>query len=289
MRAMALLETKPMGVALQTRVHHGRSAAGLADLVDGIGTEEFGARLVRLLHEVCGADHCAIFRLGGETITALAVGSFDTTQPSTPMVERYLREGLWRKDPAMAMARSQAAAEGGSLIHVDLNDTGYSALRPRIYEEVKDRVVLCGRRNDIEFGLSVVRTHADPFHPGELDQLACMSETLVAAMAKHISVLAHRPNVATALTELSEIENCMAAHSELPRRELEVCARILYGISSIGISIDLGVGEESVKTYRKRAYQRLRIGSERELLHWYLAQWSAWRGHLYAPGRSTVH
>jgi len=67
------------------------------------------------------------------------------------------------------------------------------------------------------------------------------------------------------------------------------CSRILYGLSSIGISLDLGAGEESAKTYRKRAYQRLRIGSERELLHWYLAQWSAWRGHLYAPVRNTIH
>jgi DNA-binding CsgD family transcriptional regulator len=55
-----------------------------------------------------------------------------------------------------------------------------------------------------------------------------------------------------------------------------VCARVLYGLSSTAIALDLDVGEETVKTYRKRAYQRLAIGSERELLNWYLAQWSRW-------------
>jgi hypothetical protein len=28
----------------------------LAQLVDGIGTDQFGFRLIRLLHDVCGAD-----------------------------------------------------------------------------------------------------------------------------------------------------------------------------------------------------------------------------------------
>ena len=90
-----------------------------------------------------------------------------------------------------------------------------------------------------------------------------------------------RPNVAQALTALDEIENCIVATSALPRREAEVSARILYGLSSVGIALDLSVSEETVKTYRKRAYQRLAIGSERELLTWYLARWSRWRGHRF--------
>ncbi len=90
------------------------------------------------------------------------------------------------------------------------------------------------------------------------------------------------------LSVLAEIESCIEATSELPRREAEVCARILYGLSSVGISLDLSVTEETVKTYRKRAYQRLVIGSERELLTWYLACWSRWRGHRFEkPSRSV--
>jgi DNA-binding CsgD family transcriptional regulator len=75
----------------------------------------------------------------------------------------------------------------------------------------------------------------------------------------------------------------------LPRREAEVCARILYGMSSVGIALDLSVSEETVKTYRKRAYQRLNIGSERELLTWYLARWSRWRGHRFELAAPAAH
>ena len=33
-------------------------------------------------------------------------------------------------------------------------------------------------------------------------------------------------------------------------------------------------------TYRRRAYQRLTIGSQRELLMWYLALWTSQRAHV---------
>jgi DNA-binding CsgD family transcriptional regulator len=78
-----------------------------------------------------------------------------------------------------------------------------------------------------------------------------------------------------ALRSLDVIEKCIAVQAAMPRRESEVCARILYGLSTTGIALDLGVGEETIKTYRKRAYHRLGIGSERELLNWYLHLWSS--------------
>jgi DNA-binding CsgD family transcriptional regulator len=109
---------------------------------------------------------------------------------------------------------------------------------------------------------------------------------LMSVLGKHADLRQTRPNVAQALTALEEIENCIVATNALPRREAEVSARILYGLSSVGIALDLSVSEETVKTYRKRAYQRLAIGSERELLTWYLARWSRWRGHRFEAASS---
>ena len=60
----------------------------------------------------------------------------------------------------------------------------------------------------------------------------------------------------------------------LTRREAEVCAGVLYGMTSMGIALELGISEESAMTYRKRSYNRLKIGSQRELLLWYLDRWS---------------
>ena len=265
-----------------------RSRFSIAELVEAIGTDEFGTCLIRYLNDVCGADHFAIFQLGSDSMSALTFNSFDRSRHVAPMVERYIGDGLWREDPAVSVARSHLDTSFASLIRADLDDEGYSHLRPRVYPLVRDRVVVCGRRESIDFGLSVLRSQSNAqFGPGAIERLAGVSDTLLSTMAKHVSVLTARPNPAAALTDLAEIMKCVATRSLMPRREVEVCARILYGMSTLGIALDIGVGEESVRTYRKRAYQRLRIGTGHELLRWYLTQWSAWRFD-HTP-RTTLH
>jgi DNA-binding CsgD family transcriptional regulator len=112
----------------------------------------------------------------------------------------------------------------------------------------------------------------------EIEGLRAIADLLIALIARHVDLSLSRPNLTPALTSLEEIYNCVVAATDLSRREGEVCARILYGLSSCGIALDLGIGKESVMTYRKRAYQRLGIGSQRELLMWYLGLWSAMCG-----------
>ena len=52
---------------------------------------------------------------------------------------------------------------------------------------------------------------------------------------------------------------------KLTTRESEVCERILVGFTSTGISLDLGIAESSVNTYRRRAYEKLEIATQNEL------------------------
>jgi len=42
-------------------------------------------------------------------------------------------------------------------------------------------------------------------------------------------------------------------------RELDVCERLLTGMTQDGVAADLGLGLSSVKTYRNRAFARLGI------------------------------
>jgi DNA-binding NarL/FixJ family response regulator len=70
---------------------------------------------------------------------------------------------------------------------------------------------------------------------------------------------------------LSDVEPSLAA-CNLPRRQVEVCARILLGFTKEAISSDLGISVETVQTYRKRAYLRLHVTSEQELANWFAGQ-----------------
>jgi DNA-binding CsgD family transcriptional regulator len=268
---------------------HSPESASLARLIDGMGNERFGPALASYLHSLCGADHFAAFRLGRDELREVAACCVQPERTARDRVESYVRQGLWKHDPAMTEAQRCVEGAAAAIIHVDFSDHGYDDLRPRVYPHVRDRILLCGRGANGAFGLSVLRadSHA-PFAHEAIEKLGQAAELLVAMLAKHADVCQSRPNVAQALTTLPEIESCIVATSPLPRREAEVCARILYGLSSVGIALDLTVSEETVKTYRKRAYQRLAIGSERELLTWYLAHWSRWSAERFQAAASTA-
>jgi DNA-binding CsgD family transcriptional regulator len=273
-------------VMVQDRAAAGHSPEmSIANLVEGLGNERFGPALANYLHSLCGADHFAAFRLGRNELREVAACCVQPEHTARDRVESYVKQGLWRTDPAMTEAQRCIEGDAASIIHVDFSDHGYDNLRPRVYPHVRDRLLLCGRSANGAFGLSVLRADPhSPFAAEAIEKLGQAAELLVSMLAKHADVCQSRPNVAQALTGLPEIETCIVATSDLPRREAEVCARILYGLSSVGIALDLSVSEETVKTYRKRAYQRLGIGSERELLTWYLARWSRWSAERYLVG-----
>jgi DNA-binding CsgD family transcriptional regulator len=278
-----------MTVCDDTTNRSGKQAA-LPTLVNSIGQDDFGPALARFLNELCGADHFAAFRLGNDELREVAACCIEPERTARDRVDSYVNEGWWKRDPAMAQAQRCLPAGRPSIIHVDFSEVAYAAIRPSVYRDVRDRLLLCGHAMNADFGLSIVRAdpHA-PFADEAVEKVAGSAELLMAVLAKHADIRQTRPNVAQALTALDEIEDCITATSALPRREGEVSARILYGLSSVGIALDLSVSEETVKTYRKRAYQRLGIGSERELLTWYLARWSRWRGHRFerAPSRAV--
>lgn len=258
------------------------SGGELPDIIEAIGSDRFGVKLLAYLHKMCGADHCAVFQLGNDSLSKVAVGSHDGTDVASLQASRYLDQQYWRKDPAMCEAQSRVLMKEPVLIRVDISDLIDTDLRDTIYPHIRERLVVAGRRSESAFGLSILRSDVHgAFTDSDVDRIGSVAELLVSLLAKHADLVLNRPNVALALTSLTEIERCMVAMTDLPRREAEVCARVLFGLSTIGIALDLSIGEESVKTYRKRAYQRLQIGCGRELLTWYLALWSQWKGSVY--------
>ena len=279
---MTVLVQKPVSAGVSTN-------PSMARVVESIGHEHFGPALAYYLHHLCGADHFAAFRVSPDDLREVAACCIEPERTARDQVESYVKQGWWKRDPAMTEAqRCLLGPDPSSIIHVDFSDDGYTDLRPRVYPHVRDRILLCGRSANAAFGLSVLRADPhSPFTDEAMEKLGQCADVLMAVLGKHADICQTRPNVAQALTELPGIETCIVATSSLPRREAEVCARILYGLSSVGISLDLSVSEETVKTYRKRAYQRLGIGSERELLTWYLARWSVWSGQRFEATAAT--
>ncbi len=270
----------PFWTALSEPALH-KLAANFPDLIMSIGQKRFGVQLLTLLNDTCGAEHATVFHLTADNLIEVTAASMDGSDTAHRQVGVYLKEGLWRRDPTLNEAKLRLSSENEAFVRTDVEHLSDDVLREIVYgeQDISDRLLICSRWGDDIVGLSVLRSsHAGLFTRSDIDAVQSIAGTIFALLAKHISITWDGPNVSVALTSLQEIEACVSAcAASLPRREAEVCSRIIYGMSSVGISLELEISEETVMTYRKRTYHRLGIATQRELLLWYLDLWSHWQ------------
>ena len=251
-------------------------------LIMSIGEEQFGLQLLKILNATCGAEHATVFHLNADKLVEVTAASLDGSDTAHRQTGVYLKEGLWRRDPSLSTAQKILSTSNATVVHTDISHLPDETLRDIVYGStgIGDRLLICSRWGESIVGLSVLRTeNSGKFTPSDIERVQSISGTIFALLAKHISITWEGPNVAVALTSLDEIEQCIAQQSDgMPRRESEVCSRIVYGVCTEGIAMELGISSETVMTYRKRAYHRLGIATQRELLLWYLDLWSHWQG-----------
>jgi len=261
----------------------------LPSLISSVGERQFGARLLEFLNKICGAEHSAAFYLTGEDLMEVTTASLNGSDQAHQQTTIYLKDGLWRRDPTLQEARAQLGAADRAMIRTDIPRLQDDTLRNIVYgrTDIRDRVLVCSRTEDGIVGLSILRSsRAGAFNRADLEHIHDVSSALFALLAKHIRITWEGPNAAIALTSLAEIGACIASKMpSMPRRETEVCSRAIYGISTLGIALDLGISAETVMTYRKRAYARLGIATQRELFLWYLEIWSRWPHRTTRYGR----
>ncbi|MHA3791197.1 LuxR C-terminal-related transcriptional regulator [Sphingomonas sp. YL-JM2C] len=270
----------------------------LPGVIDSLGDDRFGQELVAFLNATCGAEHCTLFRFSDQKPSEILAASRDGTDTAHRQFSLFLSNAYWREDAGIAAALTGTPDSGLGMKRTDIQALPASDHRNRLYgrTHIRERILLWGTIGDSTIALSILRPEERGLaSDGEFSNLSNIAATLMSLVGKHTDIIDSRARFSLALTSLAEIEMTMErADIQLPKREAQVCARIVFGISTAGIAIDLGVGEETVMTYRKRAYQRLVIGSQRELLLWYIEQWAAlngrhsYREHVANPGPSLL-
>jgi DNA-binding CsgD family transcriptional regulator len=242
------------------------SAQTFPDLIRALGEELFNTRLVSLLRQKtgCGGYHC--FQFGPEKLnSALCVPAAQVTQLS-------LERASWTRDPVITMARRCLTQTRPMIIRLDAETLPQGRRRDHyMARNIRERITLCQAWEGAGIGVDICRRWPnDAFSDDALAWLCDVAETLLALIAKHVEACRWQT---TPLISLPEIEEGISRSlAMLPRREAQVCARILFGLSTTGIALDIGVGEETVVTYRKRAYARLGIATQRELMLKYLTE-----------------
>jgi DNA-binding CsgD family transcriptional regulator len=245
-----------------------RPGAGFSDLiVDAIGSDDFGRVLLRHLHSLFNIDGCVLYSLSGGALCLVEITGNCRVGADPAQVSRYLSRA-WRADPSLRPMMSDRGQEL-SLSRICIDDLDVPLIRDEFFRpcRVRERIVLARREAESTIILSLT---ASDLAPENVALLCDSAATLMCLASKHIQISRARAAARPVLTSLREIELFLAElDGPLSQREMEVCARCLFGMTSAGAALDLGIGVETVVTHRKRAYAKLGISTERELTLWY--------------------
>lgn len=256
---------------------------GLGGLIDIVGRSDFETRLARQLTQMFDCEFVHISRLSAAQPTMVVSLAADGGCHGEEQSAIYLARSMWRFDPTID-AGSRWESNTPMISRLDVNAPETAELK-QFYEatNICERVVAYGKGADGHLGLSIVRTGArGAFTDEEKSRIGVIGEIAFPLMAHHYALMNERNVIASALSSLPLIEHCIALSGHaIPRREAQVAARMLYGMTCEGAALDLSIAYETALSYKKRFYQRFGLGGFRDLLGWYLMQFSGTCHLLY--------
>lgn len=235
-----------------------------ASAVAALGAAAFAGELLAALNRVLPADHLSLMRFEDRVRPPVIESAVWRGGRYVARVQRAYLGGLYRSDPNLAITGSSVVVQS---LHRDaISDPAY---RDRCYVRagVLARLTVAVPEGRRLVALNLYRRVASgPFAGEEVERVQSLARFLGALAAKHVGMLGVLLRSRERADRLAAFAARLhALDARLTRRELDVLARILLGITSEGIALDLGVSLNTVLTYRKRAYARLGVCSQAEL------------------------
>lgn len=238
----------------------------LGSAVSSIGDREFGTNMLACLNQVTPVDFWSVYRVSAGKLPQMFIsGSLNGPDVSGDCFERY-QKGLYKCDQTFDAAR-QIACNGLNAMTRWNEGEIPGPHRDQIY-----------RRHDIEERLSVVKADENSllainmyrynrtggYKAHHVDALHQMAPFLLNCVGKHLQ-FTDRMRTLPEKTTTGIRKRLSRVCPEMTNRELDVCERLLKGVTYEGIALDLGVSLTTVKTYRARAFDRLGIHFRNQL------------------------
>ena len=233
----------------------------LATLIDGIGQPCFSARVLDELQPLIPAASWSAYRIGEGCDPRLYLSASRGVPDRTRDCWQAYLSGPHASDQTLI-----AETAGGLLLcHLEAGEIP-TEHRRRVYEAhgMAERVSVV--RAHPEGGLFAVNfyrhSHQAPFRDAQIAAFEAVAPALLSLANKHVEV--GLPALREQTLEHWR-QRLVVLGVGLTARELDVCARLLQGMTQDGIAADLGLTVPTVKTYRNRAFERLGIHFRTEL------------------------
>lgn len=236
-------------------------------MVAALGTEAFAGVMLSSLNELSPVDHYAVIRFDGSPVARLALSASRPGLRIDRTVQDEYIDHYQRLDPNRALFGGLAGCEA-RVSRMQRNRVPDIDYRRQCYDRpgLVDRLSVIAAGASGWYCLNLFRTRESRlFSEGEERSIHDAAALLAALTIKHDALV-----VPQALAQRGERLAQTAARLRalapgLAPREVEVAVRILAGMASEGIALDLDIGVNSVLTYRKRLYAKLHISSQNEL------------------------
>jgi DNA-binding CsgD family transcriptional regulator len=257
-------------------VSPGRSAdavdvAAAARLVGAVGTSHGPALAQAMLETLrlsAEVHHCSILCFEGErSPRLLSAASLDRQWHVFNIASTYSREH-YRKDPLQEfMRRYPASFESPTIIvHrqclADIEDADYRASCYQAIGIVERASVLVRIGRAQSLAINFYRDQASGLcSDADIGHLIALAPLLAACAAKHYAM--DRDDLSTFRGNVNDELGSLCP--ALTVRERGVVQRILDGMTTERIADELKIRPTTVVTYRTRAYEKIGVGSRREL------------------------
>jgi DNA-binding CsgD family transcriptional regulator len=240
------------------------AAAVVGDVLSGVGTPHLATSYLKAMQRVMPVTFCTVFAVSstGRIEAVSAASSYGSTAERT--TERYVEQRFDLLDPNMAWLAARKLPQRAQLWlgHQRAEEVADPAYRAACYGDVgiRERAsVLLLLPTGQRVAVSFYRSLAQPaFDAGDFARIEAHATLLADATAAHgRSAMAVQESAAPALA---------SRLLTLSLREREVIGHLMAGKTAKDAARALGVELTTVRTHQYRAFRRLGIRSQKELL-----------------------
>lgn len=228
-------------------------------LIDATGTGAFSDVLLDVADRLTGVDEIFAFWLDTRAIPC-RIASSGHVGSAQSRADLYTRE-FHLLDPLVGMTLNEGKAM--QMARLSASDVHHPAYRRECYDRpgFAEKIAFARFREGRHFVLNFYRRRESASI--QINALAQLAELAFPMLRKHCDILGDETDMPIVMRLERRLGN---TYPQLSRREREVCARSLIGMTAEAIALDLSVSETTVLTYRRRAYERYSLSSSHEMI-----------------------
>lgn len=235
----------------------------MEQVVRSIGSSQFEPALFDLLRHEFGARIVAIYRhIGDSEIEPYVSIGLVESDLLHRMQNDYVMD-FYVHDP-LRIALHQRHGLDRSLYSLTARDITDPRFRSRFEEfDIAEKLTLIISRPEDTLTLSMFRCRSERFSKHDIEKILHHSGILAAAVERHLEFC--KPARRSTLASMTDEFRSLQIKPRLSGREATVCAGSVAGYSTEALALELNVSQNSISTYRRRAYSKLNISTRSEL------------------------